>query len=50
MNLLISSQSVVLDALKVDADPVANFSVWDVGELDSDFATVRCFIRLDDVF
>jgi hypothetical protein len=40
MNKLLSVQSVVLDTFKVGTDPVTNFRVRNVHELNTDFAAI----------
>lgn len=50
VDLLCISHTVVLDALEVEADPVADVALGNVRELDSDLAAVGGLVCLNDVF
>ena len=42
--------TVVLDTFKVDTDPILNFSIRDVRELNANLATIGCLVRCNNVF
>lgn len=49
VKFLLVSHPVVLNALEVNTNPVANHSIGNVLEFNTDFATVCCFVSVNNI-